>query len=87
MLCVCVWGGVTAPVCYRCMCARACVQKGEAQTRLAISDLNSPTIRVYDTRSGSNDPVATLELHKHPVTVMRYVGAAGFWAGLGHGSR
>lgn len=48
-------------------------QKGDAATKLAISDLNSPAIYVYDVASGSEEPVATLAaLHSAPVTVMRY---------------
>lgn len=49
-------------------------KRGEAQARLAISDLNSPAIHVYDVRSGSNDPLTSLSsLHRAPVTAMRYI--------------
>lgn len=48
-------------------------QKGDAATKLAISDLNSPAIYVYDVSSGSETPVATLDkLHTAPVKVMRF---------------
>ena len=49
------------------------LQKGEARARLALSDLNSPSIYIYDIKSGSNDPVATLDsLHRAPVTALKY---------------
>ena len=49
------------------------MQKGEAKTRLALSDLNSPSIFVYDIKSGSNDPVATLDsIHRAPVMAIKY---------------
>ena len=49
------------------------VQKGEAKTRLALTDLNSPSIFVYDIKSGSNEPVATLDsIHRAPITAIKY---------------
>ena len=44
----------------------------EAHARLAITDLNSGAVHVYDCRSGSNDPVTVLTaLHKHPITALK----------------
>jgi hypothetical protein len=47
-------------------------QKGEAQAKLAIADQDTPTVSVYDARSGSNEPLATVSVHQSPVTAMRY---------------
>ncbi|GBF99133.1 peptidyl-prolyl cis-trans isomerase [Raphidocelis subcapitata] len=52
------------------------VKPGDARSRLAISDLNSPAIHVYDVRSGSDDPVGSVTSHAAPVTAMRYCPAA-----------
>lgn len=49
-----------------------CVQKGDARSKLAISDLNSPTVYVYDVRSGSEEPIKVMDMHTAPVTVMKY---------------
>jgi peptidylprolyl isomerase domain and WD repeat-containing protein 1 len=50
-----------------------CLQKGDAASKLAISDLNSPAVYFYDVASGSESPIATLEkLHTAPVKVMRF---------------
>lgn len=49
-----------------------CLQRGDARTKLAVSDLNSPSIHVYDLKTGSNDPIDTVELHSAPVTAMRF---------------
>jgi peptidylprolyl isomerase domain and WD repeat-containing protein 1 len=38
---------------------------------LAVSDVNSPLIRLY-AADGGNEPAHTLELHAAPVTLMRY---------------
>eukprot|EP00878_Enallax_costatus_P002186 GHUV01002357.1.p1 GENE.GHUV01002357.1~~GHUV01002357.1.p1 ORF type:complete len:625 (+),score=138.92 GHUV01002357.1:201-2075(+) len=52
-------------------------KKGDAASKLAISDLNSPAIHIYDVASGSEEPIATLEsLHSSPVVVMAYNAAA-----------
>jgi peptidylprolyl isomerase domain and WD repeat-containing protein 1 len=54
-------------------CAVRCLQKGDAASKLAISDLNSPAVYFYDVASGSESPIATLEkLHTAPVKVMRF---------------
>lgn len=54
------------------------VRAGDARCRLAISDLNSPAVRVYDPRSGGavDEPVGAFEAHAAPVTAMRYCAAA-----------
>lgn len=48
------------------------IKKGDARSKLAISDLNSPALHIYDVRSGSDDPVAAFSSHAAPVTAMRY---------------
>ncbi|KAJ9519185.1 hypothetical protein QJQ45_007742 [Haematococcus lacustris] len=53
-------------------CCEWICKRGEAAGRLAITDFNSGDIRVYDTRSGCNDPQETLQVHRAPVTAMRY---------------
>lgn len=74
-------------------------QRGDAKTKLAVSDLDSPAMHIYDLKSGSNDPIDTLtSLHAAPVTAMRYSehnntvisadkkgGWAEGWAGVGQG--
>lgn len=51
----------------------AALQKGDAASKLAISDLNSPAVYIYDVASGSETAIATLEkLHTAPVKVMRF---------------
>ena len=51
-------------------------KRGDARWKLAISDLDSPSVAVYDARSGDDAPIATLDrLHAAPVTVMRYSAA------------
>ncbi|WIA40575.1 hypothetical protein OEZ86_013916 [Tetradesmus obliquus] len=52
-------------------------KKGDAAAKLAISDLNSPAIHIYDVASGSEEPLATLSsVHASPVAVMRFNAAA-----------
>ncbi|GAX76906.1 hypothetical protein CEUSTIGMA_g4352.t1 [Chlamydomonas eustigma] len=54
-------------------CADWISKKGEAMSRVVLTDLNTPSIHVYDIRSGSNDPIITLEgIHRSPVTALRY---------------
>ena len=48
------------------------LQKGEARTRLAISDQNSPDVHVYDVRGGSDDPIHTFQPHRSPVAALAY---------------
>ncbi|KAG2490973.1 hypothetical protein HYH03_010647 [Edaphochlamys debaryana] len=56
-------------------CAAWIYKKGEAKARLAISDLNAPRVCVYDARSGSDEVLSTVEVHRAPVTAMRYCAA------------
>ncbi|MEW5307627.1 MAG: hypothetical protein WDW36_010006 [Sanguina aurantia] len=54
-------------------CVEWVFKKGEAQWRLAISDLDSPAIHIYDAASTSSEPITSLAtLHRAPVTAMRY---------------
>jgi peptidylprolyl isomerase domain and WD repeat-containing protein 1 len=48
------------------------LQKGDARSRLAITDLNSPAIHLYDVTSGSDEPFAAVTCHTAPVTALRY---------------
>lgn len=49
------------------------IQRGEAKARLAISDLNSSSIHVYDVRSGTSEPMTTLQsIHRTPVVALKY---------------
>lgn len=52
-------------------------KKGDAASKLAISDLNSPAVYIFDVASGSEAPIASLEkLHSAHVKVMRFNAAA-----------
>ncbi|GLC33697.1 Peptidylprolyl isomerase [Pleodorina starrii] len=53
-------------------CAAWIYKKGEAKARVAISDLNSGSIHIFDARSGSEESEAVVEVHRAPVTCMRY---------------
>ena len=54
-------------------CAVCCGQRGEAQARLAVADRDAAVVHIYDTRSGSDDPVASsADVHRSPVVAMRY---------------
>ncbi|GIL83353.1 hypothetical protein Vretimale_11294 [Volvox reticuliferus] len=53
-------------------CAAWIYKKGEAKARLAISDLNSGRIHIFDARSGNDASEAVVEVHRAPVTAMRY---------------
>ena len=54
----------------RCVCCR---QRGEAQAKLAVADRDAAVVHVYDTRSGSDDPVASsADVHRSPVVALRY---------------
>jgi hypothetical protein len=48
------------------------LQRGDAKTKLAVSDLDSPAIHIFDIKSGSNEAIDTLNLHSMPVTAMRF---------------
>lgn len=47
-------------------------QRGQAKAKLAISDAESGTVHIYDARSGSNEAIASVSVHRQPVQVMRY---------------
>ncbi|XP_038894702.1 peptidyl-prolyl cis-trans isomerase CYP71 [Benincasa hispida] len=47
-------------------------KQGDVKARLAISDRNSSFVHIYDARSGSNEPIASREVHLGPVKVMKY---------------
>ena len=40
----------------------AAAQKGEAGARLAIADRDQPIVHIYDARSGSDQPVASVKV-------------------------
>ena len=49
------------------------VQSGDAMTRLAIAEAESPRMHVYDVRSGSNEALEVVSLgHSQPILHMRY---------------
>lgn len=37
-------------------------RQGDAKTKLAISDQSSPSVFVYDAKSGSNEPISTKQV-------------------------
>ncbi|KAI4386111.1 hypothetical protein MLD38_004072 [Melastoma candidum] len=47
-------------------------KQGEVKAKLAISDHDTPTVYIYDARSGTNDPLISKEMHLSPVKIMRY---------------
>uniref|UniRef100_A0A0D9XAT8 peptidylprolyl isomerase n=1 Tax=Leersia perrieri TaxID=77586 RepID=A0A0D9XAT8_9ORYZ len=47
-------------------------RQGDVKPRLAVSDCNTPVVHIYDTHSGSNDPIISKEIHAGPVKVMKY---------------
>lgn len=49
-----------------------CVQRGDAQSRLAISERSSPAVHLYDARSGSAQPTSSCTCHRQPVVALRY---------------
>jgi hypothetical protein len=62
-------------LCYTLRCCA--LQTGDAASKLAISDLNSSAIHIYDVASGSEEPISSLSsLHASPVAVMRFNAAA-----------
>ncbi|GAB4814723.1 hypothetical protein N2152v2_001769 [Parachlorella kessleri] len=48
-------------------------KRGDAKTKLAVSDQDSPNIHIYDMKAGSNEPIDKVTLHTQPVTAMRYI--------------
>ncbi|XP_019056376.1 PREDICTED: peptidyl-prolyl cis-trans isomerase CYP71 isoform X2 [Tarenaya hassleriana] len=47
-------------------------KQGDVKAKLAVSDRNSAVVHIYDARSGSNDPIASREVHLEPIKVMKY---------------
>ncbi|GBG87427.1 hypothetical protein CBR_g45485 [Chara braunii] len=47
-------------------------RQGEALAKLAVSDKESAQIHIYDARSGSNQPLRTVAIHRGPLLLMRY---------------
>ena len=48
------------------------VQKGDSKSKLAVAERDSGRIHIYDVRSGSDEPMASFEVHRAPVVAMRY---------------
>lgn len=48
------------------------VQKGDSKSKLAVAERDSGRIHIYDVRSGSDEPLASFEVHRAPVVAMRY---------------
>lgn len=48
------------------------LQRGDAKAKLAVSEADGPAIRVYDMRSGANEPLDEVRLHGECVTAMRF---------------
>eukprot|EP00271_Cylindrocystis_brebissonii_P022293 TRINITY_DN852_c0_g1_i2.p1 TRINITY_DN852_c0_g1~~TRINITY_DN852_c0_g1_i2.p1 ORF type:complete len:547 (-),score=128.77 TRINITY_DN852_c0_g1_i2:474-2114(-) len=44
----------------------------DAQAKLAIAEKEGPSIHIYDARSGSNDAIQVVQIHRAPVQAMRY---------------
>ncbi|GJN04253.1 hypothetical protein PR202_ga21784 [Eleusine coracana subsp. coracana] len=47
-------------------------REGDVKPKLAVSDRKTPFVHIYDTHSGSNDPIISKEIHGGPVKVMKY---------------
>jgi peptidylprolyl isomerase domain and WD repeat-containing protein 1 len=47
-------------------------REGDVKPKLAVSDRNTPFVHIYDTHSGSIDPITSKEIHGGPVKVMKY---------------
>ncbi|XP_066331130.1 peptidyl-prolyl cis-trans isomerase CYP71-like [Miscanthus floridulus] len=47
-------------------------REGDVKPKLAVSDRNTPFVHIFDTHSGSNDPIMSKEIHGGPVQVMKY---------------
>ena len=47
-------------------------QKGDSKSKLAVAERDSGKIHIYDVRSGSDEPLASFEVHRAPVVAMRY---------------
>ncbi|EPS60312.1 hypothetical protein M569_14491, partial [Genlisea aurea] len=53
-------------------CVEWVYKRGDVKAKLAISDRNSSFVHIYDARSGSNDSLVSKEIHRGPVTCMKY---------------
>ncbi|CAH2065469.1 unnamed protein product, partial [Thlaspi arvense] len=47
-------------------------KQGDVKAKLAVSEKNSSFVHIYDPRSGSNEPIASKEIHSGPIKVMKY---------------
>jgi len=47
-------------------------KQGDVKAKLAVSDRDSLFVHIYDPRSGSNEPIASKEIHMNPIKVMKY---------------
>lgn len=50
-------------------------KQGDARAKLAVSDIASPNVHIFDARSGSNEPILSKPIHMGPVKVMKYSSA------------
>ena len=48
------------------------VQKGDSKSKLAVAERDTGKIHIYDVRSGSDEPLASFEVHRAPVVATRY---------------
>ncbi|KAA8544222.1 hypothetical protein F0562_022234 [Nyssa sinensis] len=48
------------------------IYDGDVKAKLAVSDRNSSFVHIYDARAGSNEAIASREIHLVPVKVMKY---------------
>ncbi|XP_051202469.1 peptidyl-prolyl cis-trans isomerase CYP71 [Lolium perenne] len=46
--------------------------QGDVKPKLAVSDRSTSFVHIYDTHSGSTDPIISKEIHAGPVKVMKY---------------
>ncbi|GER25553.1 peptidyl-prolyl cis-trans isomerasecyclophilin-type family protein [Striga asiatica] len=53
-------------------CVEWVYKQGDVKAKLAVSDCNSSVVNIYDARSGSNEPMASREIHLGPIKCMKY---------------
>ncbi|KAL6575760.1 cytochrome P450 monooxygenase 71 [Orobanche hederae] len=53
-------------------CVEWVYKQGDVKAKLAISDRNSSAVQIYDARSGSNESIASREIHLGPIKYMKY---------------
>ena len=58
--------------CLQSVYVYVCMQRGQAQAKLAIADQDGPNICIYDARGGSSEPLAVVQPHRAPVLAMRF---------------